>query len=153
MTPFLTADLKVCEGFRARAYPDPDSELAKTGQGSGAPWTIGYGHCGLDVHPGLEWTEDQACEALRQDIATAVAGLDKALPWWRSLNDPRQDVFVQLAFNMGIHGLLEFKRMLGFAKSGAFDKASVELLNSTWASQVKTRAWRLASQLRTGLRP
>ena len=33
------------EGCRLRAYPDPAS--------GGAPWTIGYGHTGPQVKPGL----------------------------------------------------------------------------------------------------
>ena len=108
-----------------------------------------------DEHPPAQFAAvhgERSMSAKPSSQAPQATQVDFAA-WWRSLNDARQDVFVQLAFNMGIHGLLEFKRMLGFAKSGAFDKASVELLNSTWASQVKTRAWRLASQLRTGLRP
>lgn len=156
MTPFLLADLKVCEGFRARAYPDPESPLAKTGQGSGAPWTIGYGHAGLDVHPGMEWTLEQAETVLQADLNVATGLLDHFAPWWRRLNDPRQDVMAQLAFNMGWgngeHGLSSFKHTLGFIQAGDFEEAAAGLLASHWADEVKTRAIRLAEQMRTGVR-
>lgn len=152
MTPNLSQDIKSCEGLRLRAYPDPESELAKTGKGDGSPWTIGYGHCGLDVHPGLEWTLEQAEASLRADITKAIAGLDKQFPWWRTLNDARQDVLVNMAFNLGIRGLLGFKKMLRAASGGRFDTAATEILNSTFATQTKQRARRLAAQMRTGLR-
>ena len=37
--------IKRFEGCRLKAYPDPGSR--------GAPWTIGYGHTGAEVVPGL----------------------------------------------------------------------------------------------------
>src|SRR5581483_8052554 len=104
-TPYLAGDVKICEGLRLHAYPDPDSPLAKAlleckpAEGlSGAPWTIGYGHTGPDVYPGLEITKAQAEDLLAKDLRSAQQQLDQRLAWWRSLNDPRQDVIVQLAF-------------------------------------------------------
>ncbi|MFZ4165468.1 hypothetical protein [Brevundimonas sp. NPDC058933] len=41
--PELIAALKKDEGLRLKAYPDALSPRARTGKGSGAPWTIGYG--------------------------------------------------------------------------------------------------------------
>jgi lysozyme len=49
------------EGCRLHAYPDPAT--------GGDPWTIGWGHTGPDVHPGLVWTQRQADEALRRELA------------------------------------------------------------------------------------
>lgn len=48
------------ESCRLEAYPDP-----KTG---GAPWTIGWGHAGPDVKPGMRWTQKQADEAFMEDL-------------------------------------------------------------------------------------
>lgn len=70
------------------AYPDPASVLGKTLQSRGlwqrvlhgvpvpndllalsaAPWTIGWGHTGPDVHHGLIWTQAQADAALLDDM-------------------------------------------------------------------------------------
>jgi lysozyme len=144
MTPHLVEDLKADEGLRLRAYPDP---LTKA-----SPWTIGYGHCGLDVHPGLEWTQDHAEQTLKADIAKACGELDRALPWWRSLNDARQDCLVQLAFNMGIGTLLEFKNTLAAIKRGSYATAAENLRVSKWASQVHGRAARIADQMQRGVR-
>lgn len=148
MTPFLDDDLKADEGLRLRAYPDP-----KSGH---APWTIGWGHTGLDVHPGLEWVEEQAEIVFRADRDHAIALLDRYASWWRKLNDARQDVMVRLMFNMGWgngeHGLSSFKHTLPAIRAGHFEVAAGGLLNSQWARDVKSRAVRMAEQMRTGER-
>ena len=143
-TPQLIADLRRDEGARLIAYPDPLTR--------GSPWTIGYGHAGREVHPGLVWTEAQAQSALRADVALVVQALDGALPWWRTLSDERQDVLVNMAFNMGVHGLLGFRRMLHLAEAGEFAAAARAMLDSEWAEQVPARAERLARQMQTGRR-
>lgn len=51
------------EGVRNNAYPDPVT--------GGDPWTIGVGHTGPEVHPGLQWSDAQVMEALRSDITKA----------------------------------------------------------------------------------
>lgn len=144
-SPYLAADLKVDEGLRLTAYPDPIS--------GGAPWTIGYGHTGREVHPGLVWTQAQADDALSGDIGLACKGLDTALPWWRTLSDLRQDVLADMAFNLGVHGLMGFTTFLGLVKAADFVGAADDMLATRWASQVGSRAKRLAEQMRTGIHP
>jgi lysozyme len=142
-TPFLLADLQHDEGCRLAAYAD-----------TLGIWTIGYGHA--HVPPGTVWTQDQCDAALADDVANAEADLDASAPWWRDLNDPRQDVMANLCFNMGwgngTSGLSSFKHTLGFIQSGDYDSAADGLLASKWATEVKSRATRLAEQMRTGVR-
>ena len=52
LTPEGWTVLKTCEGYSLSAYPDPAS--------GGAPWTIGYGHTGSEVVPGLTISQEQA---------------------------------------------------------------------------------------------
>jgi len=143
-TPYLLADIKSDEGCRLAAYPDPISH--------GAPWTIGYGHTGPEVHPGLDWTPSQCDGALATDAGKVQLGLDTAMPWWRTLNDPRQDVLVNMAFNLGLHGLLAFSDTLALIKGGQFQRAGLAMLDSTWAKQLPNRSHRLAMQMETGVR-
>lgn len=63
--------VKGFEGLHLKAYPDPASELAKTGKGKGDPWTIGYGHT-KGVKPGDTCTLDQANAWLREDMDEAA---------------------------------------------------------------------------------
>ncbi len=143
MTPFLIDDIKRDEGCRLKAYQD-----------TLGIWTCGYGHA--HVLPGTVWTEDQALAALASDINKAETALDRNAKWWRTLNDARQDVMVNLCFNMGwgdgAHGLSSFHHTLGYIHEGDFTAASVGLLASKWAGQVGDRAHRLAEQMRTGVR-
>lgn len=141
-TPYLVGDIKRDEGCRLTAYPDPVS--------GGEPWTIGFGHAGVDPH--TVWTMAQAEDALSTDIGKTIHGLDVALPWWRTLDDIRQDVLVNMAFNLGVAGLATFKHTLEFVEAHEWKAAAEGMLNSKWARQVGERATRLAAQMRTGAR-
>ena len=138
----LIADLKRDEGLKLGAYPDPLTHAA--------PWTIGYGHTGPEVHPGLSWTQAQAQTALQADIDRACRALDEALPWWRNLDDLRQDVLANMTFNMGIGKLEGFHNTLAAIKASQWARAAAEMLDSAWARQVGERAERLAKQMLTG---
>lgn len=51
------------EGLELTAYPDPGT--------GGAPWTIGYGHTGPDVHQGQTITHEYAQVLLAKDVVSA----------------------------------------------------------------------------------
>jgi lysozyme len=63
--------VKGFEGLHLKAYPDPASELAKTGKGKGDPWTIGWGRA-KRVKPGDTCTLEQANAWLREDMDEAA---------------------------------------------------------------------------------
>jgi lysozyme len=62
-------------------------------------WTIGYGHTGKDVFPGLGWTQAQADEALQHDLNAAAALLNMYSP---GLANGALDALVDFVFNLGI---------------------------------------------------
>lgn len=66
---------KNSENCRLTAYPDPASPLARGKGPSGAPWTIGWGHTGPEVHQGLVWTQAQADAQLLADMARVEANV------------------------------------------------------------------------------
>lgn len=142
-TPFLAADLKHDEGCKTVAYQD-----------TLGIWTVGVGHA--HVAEGTVWTMEECDAQLAADIAHAEALLDANAPWWKSLDDARQDVMVNLCFNMGwgngSSGLSSFKNTLKAIEDGDYAKAAAGLLASKWAKQVKSRATRLATQMETGVR-
>ncbi len=142
-TPHLISDLKSDEGCRTSAYPDPLTNAD--------PFTIGYGHTGAEVHPGLTWTQPQCETALETDVAAVVDDLDDAFPWWRDMSDLRQDVLANMTFNMGIGGVSQFHNTLRDMEAGNYEAAADGMLDSLWAKQVPNRANRLAEQMRTGV--
>lgn len=151
-TQFLAADIARDEGLRLKAYPDPLSPRARTGKGSGAPWTIGYGATGADITEGTIWTQAQATARLLKDIAEVEAELDRNLSWWRQLTDERQDVLANLCFNLGVKTLLDFHTFLGLVDQGNYTAAADDLLATKAGRELPKRYARLATQLRTGVR-
>lgn len=147
-TEFLLDEIKAEEGRRLNAYPDPISH--------GAPWTIGYGHTGPEVHEGLVWDQDQCDTALAEDVQKATHLLDANIPWWRTQEHVRQDVLADMVFNMGwgngSSGLSGFHHFLNYVRTGQYDAAADAMLQSHWAAQVGKRATRLSVMMRTGAR-
>jgi lysozyme len=94
--------------------------------------TIGVGRNLDDV--GI--SESEALMLLGNDITRAQAGLDRELPWWRGLSAGRQIALTDLAFNMGIQGLLTFRHTLAALAQGDWPEAAQGLKSSLWARQV-----------------
>lgn len=67
-------------------------------------------------------------------------------------NTVRQEVLLNMAFNLGITRFLGFKKMLAALKQDDYDEAARQMLNSRWARQVKGRAIELARWMKTGVR-
>ena len=92
LTPEGWTLLKTWEGCRLSAYPDPAS--------GGAPWTIGYGHTGPDVVPGLTITQQKADAFLQKDVADAANAVERLLPDVALLARQR-DALISFCFNVG----------------------------------------------------
>jgi len=131
----LAEQLKAHEGLRLKPYKDTVGK-----------WTIGIGRNLEDK--GI--TEQEALFMLNNDVDYFYTKLDKRLAWFKHLDDARQNVLVNMAFNLGVAGLLTFKNMLNHCGDGHYVDAAKEMLNSKWARQVGYRAQELAEQMRTG---
>lgn len=108
--------------------------------------SIGIGRNLTDV--GISADEESLMYA--NDLRRAVGDLDRRIPWWRTLDDIRQRVLIDMCFNMGWAGLSMFKNMLLAVRSGHFDDAALAMRSSKWSSQVGHRADRLIEMMRTG---
>lgn len=134
----LEQDLKRVEGFRAYAYLD-----------SKGLTTVGFGRC-LDRRVGGGISGPEALYLLKNDIVKTAAALDALIPWWMGLDDFRARVLIDMAFNMGVGGLLEFHKMLGHVERGEWDAAADDMLDSNYAREVPVRAAENARRMRTG---
>jgi lysozyme len=147
--PQLVEALKLHEGLRLSPYHDTKGFL-----------TIGYGH-NLDAKP-LAWlrpataiTKRIAEAILDMDVDDAIRGLDTGLPWWRELDDVREQVLADMAFNMGMGapgggGLRSFVTTLGHVRAGRWAQAKAGMLASKWHRDVGARAEELAEMMLTG---
>lgn len=133
----LVAQLIKHEGKRNLPYEDSEGVL-----------TIGIGH-NLDVP-----LSDQAIQhILEDDIQTAICELDRAFFGWRGYcrgNDVRENVLIEMMFNLGAPRLATFHKFWGAMKAHDYEVASKEMLDSKWAVQVGQRARTMAEQMRTG---
>lgn len=123
------------EGVRLKPYMDSVGKL-----------TIGVGRNLDDV--GI--TSNEAAMLLDNDILLTMSALDRSLPWWRELDENRQRVLINMAFNLGINGLLKFKTTLKFVESGDYHLAAASMMKSKWAKQVGSRAERLSVMMLKG---
>ena len=73
---------------------------------------------------------------LANDLKATYAGLDRSLPWWRAQPEGVQRALAELAFNLGMGGLLQFHRAVEAVQAGDMIHAAIELRNSEWAKDV-----------------
>ncbi len=111
--------------------------------------TIGYG-CNIDE--GI--SEDLAREILWHQIREKWAALTNAYPWVRTLDNARQEVLLNMAFNMGLTRLGGFRKMLAALRVNDHERAADEMVDSDWYRDLdklgSRRAKRLTAQMRDG---
>lgn len=66
------------------------------------------------------------------------------------LNDVRQAVLLSMRHQLGMDGLLKFRKMWVAIEAQDWDEAAVQIINSLAAKQAKQRFERNADQMRTG---
>jgi lysozyme len=131
----LEEQLILHEGLCLKPYRDTVGKL-----------TIGVGR-NLD-DKGI--SQREALLLLQEDLVDVETGLRHVLPWFARLSRIQQRVLIDMAFNLGITGLLKFKATLAAIEAGEYDRAANHMLTSKWARQVKGRAHRLAAMMREG---
>lgn len=125
------------EGFSSKPYTDTVGHT-----------TIGYGR-NLDS---VGITHKEADLMLETDVHVAESELAKVLgeDVMAKLNGPRYAVLVNMMFNLGSSRFRSFKNMISAVIDEDYTKASVEMLDSKWAKQVKGRAIELSKMMRSG---
>ena len=134
--PQLKTSLKAHEGFRGQAYADTKGKQ-----------TIGFGR-NLTDNP---LTEEEAWYLSQLWINDAIVHAPLLVHAWDKLGDARQNVLIELIYNIGIVSALKFQKMRVALDAGHWFEAADELLDSQWAKDVGShRAGDMATQLRTG---
>ena len=135
----LTKQLRRDEGEVLEAYQD---HLGY--------WTIGVGRL-IDKRKGGGITAEESAYLLNNDINKRIAALREKMPWFDTLDEPRQGVLLNMAFQMGVDGLLGFHATLLMIEQGDYYMAADNMLKSLWAQQTPERAKRLSDQMRDGV--
>tara|TARA_R100000231_G_scaffold50965_4_gene43123 strand:+ start:3716 stop:4189 length:474 start_codon:yes stop_codon:yes gene_type:complete len=98
--------------------------------------SLGYGR-NLD-DTGI--TEEEANYLLDNDVDKVIDNLDEYWPVWRDMPVQAQAVCIDMTFQMGITGFMNFRRTRALMEMGDFVGASEECLRSKWAEQTPSRA-------------
>ena len=93
LTNEIRAKMMQWEGCRLKAYRCPAGVL-----------TIGYGHTGHDVKPGMEITAPQAVALFNADVDKFARSVEASLAGV-TLKQKQFDAVVSLAYNIGLGGL------------------------------------------------
>lgn len=93
--------------------------------------------------------KSEALFLLDNDIADCRKDLER-YDWYTQLDPVRKKVLIDMRLNLGMAGLLEFRRMIAALVRGDYKAAAAEMVDSKWYRQVKTRGVRLAGMMRTG---
>ena len=127
----LKESIKKYEGLKLKPYLCPSKRL-----------TIGYGRNIQDV--GI--SKNEAEVLLNNDLLEIKLKLEDKIKLFYKLDDVRQNVLIEMAYNMGVSNLLNFKKTIGYLESAVFclnksdigsaktcfQYASIEMLNSKW---------------------
>lgn len=108
--------------------------------------TVGIGRNLTDR--GISTTE--AFYLLDDDILYFSGKLNHFLKFFASLDENRQIALIDMCFNLGVQGFLNFTQMILALEAGDYHRAADEMMNSKWANQVGERATTLSNIIRTG---
>jgi len=112
-------------------------------------WTIGVGFL-IDKEKGGQLFPEEIEFILLNRIKKIKTDLNKNLSWFKDLDVVRQSILIDMAFNLGVRGLLKFTNTLDLIKNKKYTEASKAMLESLWAKQVKGRAVKLATMMKEG---
>lgn len=122
-------DIKNEEGFKGVVY--------KCTEGFD---TIGYG-------TKLPLTKEEATLLLEYRLGKLKSELNSSL---YALEAPNEvwDILYNMAYQLGVPGLLKFEKFFKALHSKNYNKASIEMLDSRWAKQTPNRAKRLSDRMK-----
>lgn len=140
------------EGRVPYAYQDSMNGACPHCGTSQGYWTIGVGHL-IDRRKGGGLPETMIDALLEYDISQKRRDLFGYAPWMLNLDPVRQAVMLDMAFNLGVPGLMAFHNTLTALQANQYGVVSQEMLNSRWARQVGARSARLSAMMKTGRWP
>ena len=137
--------MKHVRAMAERYIKKHEGEVLKPYKDSRGILTIGVGH---NLELGISAAASDFI--FKEDLDKAEELLNSKCPVFAKLDANRQLVLLDLCFNLGINGLLGFKKMLQALENKDYNKAGNELMDSRYAKQVPVRAAENRDVLITG---
>lgn len=128
----LIEHIKEEEGFRGTPYKDTLGYL-----------TIGYGtKLPLDEAE-AELLLTHRLKKMQKQLHRRITELYGEV----QLPDKVWEILYHMSYQLGVQGVMNFKKMLGAIVNGNYIEASREMLDSKWALQTPNRAERLSTMM------
>ena len=103
--------------------------------------TFGYGFTFL--------TKEEADVVLEIRVKKAIKELEKNEPFLNKLPIEKQEILIEMAYQMGVSGVLQFKNMWIALKKFDYESAADEMMDSKWAKEdTPERAKELSEKMR-----
>lgn len=131
------------EGEKLKVYRDTEGFL-----------TVGIGH--KIIRGDLEYqkaighpiTKRRSTELFERDTKRTLEELDRRIPWLKTQPPEIIRAIANMAFQMGVAGVLKFHKMLEKIHDKNYEAAYTEGLRSIWARQTPARARRVMTMIR-----
>lgn len=116
----------------------------------GIGWRIGDKDQPLEDFNNMQMCKAAALAQCKNETYLLGLNLHCVIDYWQDLDNIRQCVLISMAYQMGIDGLMKFKRMLAAIETQCWNDAAHEGLDSQWAKQTPERAERQMKTLLHG---
>lgn len=122
----LLSQIREDEGFDGNPYID----------------TLGIPTIGVGTK--LPLSEDEAMAIAKMRLQEKIDHLLSVKPIVMVVSQERQEVLFNMSFQLGVNGLLKFKKMWKAIEDHDYQEASRQMLDSRWNIQTPRRAEKLA---------
>jgi lysozyme len=145
----VVEELKRDEGFRAMQYNCPLG-FPTIGYGTKLPFTAEESKFISDPR---HITEAEAEFLLSTRLLRSIHdlenknGISKIMS---TLSEKRKSIIYNMVYQLGVDGVVKFKKMWQALESKDYTKAASEMLDSKWHKQTPARAARLSIEMRKG---
>ena len=103
--------------------------------------TVGYG-------TKMPLSKEEAELILKHRLNDKINKIIEKKPIILTLPQDKQFILFEMAYQLGVGGLLKFKKMWKAIEEKDYTEASVEMLDSKWANQTSSRAKELSERMR-----
>ena len=125
----LIESIKIHEGFSGEVYQD----------------TLGFDTIGYGTKLPLSKSEAEAILEMR--LRAKITELKMRKPIVKELSEERRQILAEMSYQLGVNGVVRFKKMWIAIEEGNYETARKEMLDSRWFNQTPSRARELADRM------
>ena len=137
----LLKSVKQHEGYKDHVYLDTRNKR-----------TVGVGHLCVEDHwkEGVAYPEEMLMKVLEDDLKNAIRGAEELCSDCPVLDGQAKEIIVEMVFQLGKTGVSKFRNMWKALEHDPpnYERASLEMLDSRWASQTPGRAKEMSDHMR-----